>query len=262
MGSPVSVCTLIGNYTHTITATPCAKIKKNTTPEEFEAECDKSPAYKLSYIGHTGLTALHKAAKLGNHRLIEYIFRKRIGAKILMSVGDFWGRTPLFTAIEFNQRSVVKMLIDFRANVNVGCFDYAFDPIVTNDKCAYKTPLSFAVQPFLETSLTMYPKEVQKAQKVAMVKLLLINGAVIVGPAINEEGRQVVHQARKEINETRSSLIEKVSAATKSVMSLETVKTIIGYVPLDEIPETVPELPAHEWIARDFLFVNGSWVIS
>jgi hypothetical protein len=74
--------------------------------------------------------------------------------------------------------------------------------------------------------------------------LLLINGAV-AEPAVNEQGIEVLKQAQKEIDEMQKSLVQEIDEGTKSIrmLPLALVKIIAGYVPLDEIPETVPELP-------------------
>jgi hypothetical protein len=243
MVSPVTLCTLRGDYTHGIpdSRLPSQKITAYTTVKEFDAEWAKNPAYKLNYLGSEGSTALNKAATLGHLLLIEHIVRNRIGAKILLSVGSAYGWNPLFSAIAGNQRSAAKMLIDLGADVNMACLNGSND---------YITPLSFAAQQEQVHNLSEFGQGgwgFQKAKKVAMAKLLIIHGA-IAAPAVSRQGSQVLEQAKKEITEMQISFNRELASSTECIsLPLDLVTMITSYVPLDEIPETTPELDVSEW---------------
>lgn len=240
MVSPVTRCTLRTEYDVPWGCNPVnIGITKNITPEEFDAACAQLHSdYQMHYRGRCGVFSLTIAASVGNIPLIEHIVRK---TPKLLHMGTDSGKTPLCCAVLANQRFAAKKLIELGSDVNMAN--------------AYGiTPLAFAAQKVYEFAeyefkkygrTTLHPDSIQKALNVAMAKLLLLNGAV-AEPAVNEKGAQVLQQAQKEIDEMRTSLVRELYNAPELAdvaMPLELVKMMAGYVPLDEIPETVPDLP-------------------
>jgi hypothetical protein len=238
MVSPVTRCTLRAEYNndnfgfnlnHIIT--------KTITPAEFDAEWAKHPVCQLNDQGRCGTFSLTVAAGVGNIPLIEHFVRKN---PELMRTGTDSGRTPLRVAVECNQRSAVKMLIALGSDVNMAAQSGTTPLSVVAEKDGRFTSEEGRRKYGRET---LHPYEIQKAQNIAMAKLLFFHGGV-AEPAVNEEGVKVLQQAQKEIDEMRTSLFQEIYINTASItLSFETVKTIVSYIPLDEIPETVPELP-------------------
>ena len=260
MSSTVSVCSQRGVFKLDVTPPgmlhPADSINKRTTPEGFTDKWSQTPAYGLRYLGPTGCTALHTAAKTGNIPMIEYIARGRIGAKNLLNLGNRNWHTPLFVAIQLNQRSAARVLILLGAEVNMKCLDFDLDlpypgarPRRTD--CMYRTPLSFAIQGRANFCQGVH----FKAERVAMAKLLLIHKGIAEPKPTMEEDLQILEQAQKEIDGTRIELFKKITDSTSA--DVETTKTIISYVPLDEIPDAIPEGFPSDWIAEDIIKTNS-----
>src|SRR6185503_515010 len=121
MASPVSLSRLHGEFNTMITfpINLDTIITATTTPEEFDIERAKCPTYKLINVRGMGFTALHIAAQVGNVLLIEHIVR--VGGAILLDVVNCEGKTPLFCAVEYNQRAAVIKLIALGSKVNAAC---------------------------------------------------------------------------------------------------------------------------------------------
>lgn len=248
MVSPVTACTLFGTYYGGYN--PQKIITRTTTTQEFDVERAKNPDFQLDNRGRNGHTSLTVAAEQGNVLLIEHIVR--IGGTRLLDMGNDYGITPLFWAVIGNHRAAAKKLIELGSNVNIasssGCklpFDY--------DTCVRTTPLAYVAKKVgLFSSIeatqkygreTLHPYPIQKAQNVAMAKLLILNGAV-AGHEVNKRGAEVLKQAAIEINEMRIALKQKIFESPESIsMPLALVELITDYVPLNDFADTTPELP-------------------
>src|SRR5690242_1060904 len=255
MSSPISICLRRGNLANPPlpALNPVDSMNKETTPETFAAICSQSPWYKWISLGNLGDTALHKAVKCGNIPMIELIARNQIGVTLL-NLGDIEWYTPLFRAIQCNQRTAARALIHLGADVNVQCRDYKVKRSFPDPQCllecrTFRTPLSFTIEGcasnFFSRGLS---KEIVSIQKVAMVKLLLIHNATLEPQLTTDEGIEILRQAEEEIDATKDTLFQQIADSTPA--DPETIKTIVSYVPLDEIPN-IPEIPLDDWIVGD-----------
>jgi ankyrin repeat protein len=248
MASPVTACTLFATYGRGYN--PQKIITRTTTPEQFDAERAKNPDYQLDNQGCSGHFSLTTAAEQGNVLLIEHIVR--IGGPRLLDMGSETGITPLFWAVIGNHRSAAKKLIELGSNVNVisivGCrlsFDFGITKATTSlAYVANKVGMFTSIEAMkIYGRGTLHPYPIQKAQNVAMAKLLILNGAV-AAPAVSEQGAEVLKRAQEEINGMQAALKREIFVNTEFLpIPLVLVEMIASYVPLKDIPETTPELP-------------------
>ncbi len=81
---------------------------KTTTPEKFDAYRQACPKYQLHFGARCGWNALGWASHLGNLPLVKHIVD--VGGLALINLGNTFGWTPLFCAVETNQLEVAEVL--------------------------------------------------------------------------------------------------------------------------------------------------------
>jgi hypothetical protein len=97
------------------------------TPQEFDELRAEYPKFKLTDGARCGIHVLQHAAACGNVPLIEHIVKLgKEGGMSMIDLGDDFGRTALYLAVQENHLDAVKTLLALGANPNiytVGCGD-------------------------------------------------------------------------------------------------------------------------------------------
>ncbi len=221
MASPVTSCRTRSTVGDQDASRVIQSITKDTTPEEFDANCRCLPEYRLFFGGIGGWNALGAAAHMGNIRLVRHI--SQIGGRGLVDLGHEFGHTPLFLAVRYKQYQAAETLIRLNANVNLatsmGCADSSLGDVPYG-----ATPLWQAVQP--------RPIVDDRVSDVAMVKLLLKNGAV-AEPALDAAGTQVLAEAQGELRAERQQIVDFIDQGMGELAPTEIAELIADHVGLD-----------------------------
>lgn len=163
----------------------CQHITKDIPPEDFDQLVRMFPGYSFSQGGNCGWNALGIAAYEGNSELVGHIAKK--AKEEILNMGNDFGWTPLFCAslctdVDCGYRAA-QVLIDRGADIN----------LATSQECdgcisapSEATPLWAAVE---------------KTKNVALIKLLLKNGAV-ANPELSSDGKALLDQVKKESRAT------------------------------------------------------------
>lgn len=229
MGSQVSVCSQKGVVLSNEHAHPVDWIYDDTIAGKFQWRCARNREYQLLHLNDEGLTALHRAAKVGNLVLIEYIAQR--GSKDLLNLGDKDLRSPLFCAVTFNRRMAARDLIYYGADVNMQCTDYGVKMVhseLISVTPILRTPLSLAVEGDVYPPFRGIPDQ-ERIQRIAMAKLFLIHKAVAEPKPTTEEGIGILAQAQKEVDAMVEVFLE------IGLEHTQTQVTIFSYA--DDTPE-------------------------
>lgn len=226
MVSPVTRCTMMSEFSYE--GGRCITSIHQTTPEEFEEMRANTPSYQLTDGARCGYTTLAVAAMRGNIRLIEHVVRT--GGKELLELGDDFGATPLFVAIEENQTQAAKKLILLGSNVNMA----------TNLDCPKRK------EQHVPPGATPLWAAAERAKSIALVKLLLRNGAV-AEPALTAAGTAILARAEIEMEKEKKELLAMIDAHTEHKIPLPIVSIITDYadhIETDPVETYPPYIPA------------------
>lgn len=119
-------------------------IKKHTTVENFKSLlCEVGDRYQLHFGGRCGWNALGTASFVGNIPVMQYILE--IGGRALLNLGNEFGWTPLYCAVEGNQKEAVQLLLDNFANPEIATSSWSGNTSRGNTEKG-TTPLQCAVK--------------------------------------------------------------------------------------------------------------------
>lgn len=97
-------------------------IDETTTPQQFDNEVkrlqDESKiTFNITSGARCGHTVMHRAACVGNVKLIEHLYK--LGGNRLLNMGDYDGVTPLYIAVCAQQVEAVRVLLELGANAKL-----------------------------------------------------------------------------------------------------------------------------------------------
>lgn len=193
-------------------------ITRTTSPQEFDAICEKYPNYHLQLGDDKGSNALCKASQKGNTALLKHIVEK--GGKELLERGNSEGATPLFIAVFYRQLGSLITLIDLGANVNVCIAELPIG----------RSPLYVAMPDFNKGL----------AHRAAITKLLLRNSA-IAQPSPDVTGFSLLKAARKQLRDEKKIFHEQFNLATDNKIASVIVDIIEGYAACAPLKEYFDE---------------------
>lgn len=177
----LTVCSTHSEYEPYACGPILRSITETLSPTKFDDLLSTYPDYRLNLGARCGWHALGVAATHGNVPLIQHIVV--LGGESLLSLGNDFGDTPLFSAVRDCQYCAAQALLELRANVNMetssGCDDSQRGPTPGG-----ATPLWAAVK---------------RAQNKNLVKLLLSYGAVWGELTFPEQDQLHIHDCRTEM---------------------------------------------------------------
>ncbi len=161
-------------------------ITSTSTVQEFDEQCISLKKYDYELItgDRYGRHALSHAAYHGNVQLIQHIYDK--GGPKLLVLGDTFGWTPMHHAVSNSHYDAVYTLIKLDSPINF---------LAVNDS---SKPLP--LQPFGATPLDI----AIRTRKVAIIILLILNGAIKGDIPMDELDTLALDQAVDSIAQARS----------------------------------------------------------